>query len=99
MLDGGLVDPYSHLRPAFADLIHPLVVAQDAQRVADRFVEGLGGHLDGVVGAGQIPAGDLARAEGHGIMVADPPFIRLVGMMFPRESNPAAGWNTAAASR
>ena len=45
----------------------PLILAQDRERLGDGFVEGLGGHLDGVVDASQIPAGDLALAERHQI--------------------------------
>jgi len=64
MLDGGLLDAHLQLRQPFADLLHPDVPAQDSQRLRHRLVEGFGGHLDRVLGAGQIATGDQAGAEG-----------------------------------
>ena len=54
MLDGGLLDAHLQLRQPLADLLHPDVPAQDSQSLRHRLVEGFGGHLDRVLGAGVV---------------------------------------------
>ena len=66
MLDGALLDTHVQRRQPLADLLDPLVSAQDSQRLRHRLVKGFGGHLDCMLGTGEVAAGDLAGAEGHG---------------------------------
>jgi len=52
VLDGWLTDAHPQLRKVFADLVNPGVLMQNRQGARDRFVQRLGGDLDGMVGSG-----------------------------------------------
>src|ERR1039457_2776901 len=65
MLDGGLPDAHFQLRQPLADLLDPDVPAQDSQRLRHRLVQRFRGYFDGVLGPGEVAAGDQAGAEGH----------------------------------
>jgi hypothetical protein len=80
VLNGGLADAHFHLGQAVADFLHPVVLAQEAERLADGFVEGVGCHFDGVFVAGEVETGDEAGSECHGIIVADSLFVRHCGI-------------------
>jgi len=65
VLDGRLADADPHLSQPLADGIDPLVLAHDGERLGDGLIERLGGHFNGVIDAGEIPAGDLAGSQRH----------------------------------
>lgn len=76
VLDGGLAHAHLQFRKPVADLIHPGVLMQNRQRSGDRFVQRLGGDLNGMVGSGEITATDQAVSEGHEIILSYSLFVR-----------------------
>ena len=66
MLDFRLSDLHHDARGATAQvLVAPVMLAENAQRLSDGFIKGLGGNLDGMLDALGIDLGDLAGAERH----------------------------------
>src|ERR1035438_8996393 len=61
----GLSDAHLQLRQALADLLDPHVPAQDSQRLRHRLVEGFGGHLYRVLGAGEVATRRRRSARGR----------------------------------
>jgi len=61
---------------------------QNRQGARDRFVQRLGGDLDGMVGSSEITTADLACSEGHEVRVPYSPFVRQPDMSGYTGSSP-----------
>ncbi len=65
MLYGRLLDKNTHGCEPLTDLSYPVVLLQGGERGGDRFIEGLGGDLYGVLNLSKVPYRNDARSENH----------------------------------